>query len=157
MRISLPFKKILKTEYLLQQAILAYENKQTMQCTQLAAVNGQLCHCIFSHGSIVRICSRNASNLLGISVQAHGWSGWLRLNKAVHTEFVLCLKFLRSFNGQPIVTDYMRVDIVYPHQIQICIEQVDPLLLNRHVKTFCSGRDEKILINFILMILQFFK
>ena len=64
MQISLPEDKIVKTSMLLNNAIDVYQANKSMKCTDLAAITGQLCHLIFTHGSLVRICSRLFINFI---------------------------------------------------------------------------------------------
>ena len=146
MQISLPEAKILKIKHLVDTLLHKYETGQKVPVREVAQVTGNFAHAIVTHGPFMRIVSRNTNHNLGLNTTLHGWEASMLITHDMYTELKLCIRYVDSFNGQPLKLESAHLDVIYPSQARYHISCIPPQFLKKPLDVFFSG----ISINFVL-------
>ena len=94
MIISAPMAKIVRVGKLIDELLKLYESQTLVFNKQIAALLGNTCHLIQSHGDVLRISSRFSQQSLGQSVEREGWDGKLLISSDMAREMKLCKEYL---------------------------------------------------------------
>ncbi len=86
MRISVPYMKIVIIVNDINKLLEKNSTMGRIHSKELAHILGIACHFITSHGSIMRICTRNCQQQLGATVQMFDWDSHLKLTDRMQWE-----------------------------------------------------------------------
>ncbi len=125
MKYFAPQAKIVILKQLLQN-LLSTPLYERIGVRLLALVLGKIVSMLVSHGSVLRILSRAAQQILGSHVAQHGWSGSVELSSQCRTEFSQLLSCLSDFNGQHIHTAHygITIDLEYINYLKSIVSTV---------------------------------
>lgn len=137
MKIFAPDEKLKRIIETIDSLIVDSQNK-LIYCRRLASVLGNITHLYNSHGTIVKILTRQAQHLLGQDVTLKGWKCYLQINSNVVEELKLLSKNLTSFNGAAIHKITKEVEVITPSQKTYLVNNVHPDWLNKEYTVFVS-------------------
>ena len=140
MNISLPLLKVLKTELLIDNVLNAHAFQTPIPVRHLAQLLGTLAHAIHSHGSFVRLVSRNSNHNVGRCVSDFDWDASLVVSDDMARELTLCKTYFKTFNGQPLTHVQLKFDVMGPHQASYVLDHVNPADALKDVDIFVSGK-----------------
>ena len=138
MRIFSPDKKLARLQLDIDHIIAANRMAVRIPVLQTASALGMLSHLLFSHGEVLKICTREAQHELGLRVIAKGWKTDMGISDRIVQELRLCKEFLISHNGRPIRYEVKETEILKPFHKKYLLSDWNPSDNDKELLTMVS-------------------
>ena len=142
MRILVEVSKCLRVVQMIDEVKSLFNKDKKIECRDLASLCGLLAHLIHSHGSFISVISRHCNNSLGKEVTRSGWESSLCVTVDMLVELNMCQDNIIALNGQPLIKEEAVVAVMDPTQIELIINDVDPLDMEKERHVFVSDSSD---------------
>lgn len=142
MTVSAPIKKIIRLQADIDHIIAANRFQVEIPCKQMASALGMCAHLIYSHGEVIKICTRESQHQMGQKVVESSWNSDMAVTDRMVKELKYCKEVLTSYNGRPIRYEHKHTTIVKPVHKSYLLTEWNPKDDDRKLITMVSDASE---------------